>query len=122
MRGIVVETPGGMDRLEIKDVAEPHPAPGEVSSTWRTRRATGATFKTAGHLSRSHYLSGTSRAEVSGFVCARGKGVTRAFIRGLAAGTLLIPIAADFPIADIHRAQALLEDRSAVGKVLIKVN
>lgn len=39
----------------------------------------------------------------------------------IASGTLKIPIAAEFALADIRKAQAALEGRGAAGKVLIEV-
>ncbi|MGF7158858.1 NADPH2:quinone reductase [Rhodoligotrophos appendicifer] len=46
----------------------------------------------------------------------------RRVMDALASGTLTIPIAAEFPFSQIHQAQAFLESRNAVGKVLVTVN
>jgi NADPH2:quinone reductase len=47
---------------------------------------------------------------------------TAAIVDALAAGTLTVPIAKVFPLAEIRKAQAFLEGRTAAGKVLIAVN
>lgn len=46
----------------------------------------------------------------------------RRIIEALATGVLTIPIAAEFPLAQIRDAQAFLESRDAIGKVLVAIN
>ncbi|WP_342642119.1 quinone oxidoreductase family protein [Rhodoligotrophos ferricapiens] len=46
----------------------------------------------------------------------------RHVIEAIEAGRLTIPIAAEFPLAEIRAAQTCLEGRGTVGKVLIAVN
>lgn len=52
----------------------------------------------------------------------RWRRAARTVVEALGRGDLRVPIAAEFPLERIREAQALLEERKATGKVLVRIN
>jgi NADPH:quinone reductase len=78
MRAVVVEQPGGLDQLVIADRPEPRPGPGEVAIEVAYAACNwGDIQKRRGIYPDPLTYPACLGAEVSGFVAARGKGVSR---------------------------------------------
>jgi NADPH:quinone reductase-like Zn-dependent oxidoreductase len=115
---------GGPEVLEIVDLPDPHPGPGQVRiavraagvnpSDWKKRKGLmdGGLPQTMGH-------------EAAGVVDELGKGVADAAVGdrvfGFSAGRFSLPVAQTFPLAEIAEAHRVSEDGHVRGKLVLVV-
>ena len=121
MRAALLTEYGDVDKLEIRDVPEPEPRPGEVKVRVAASSINPIDYWTRSGRLQNEFplvLPAILGRDVSGEVVRVGRGVTLA--RAAAERSLVIPIARRVPFAQIREAHSIAET-GAEGKVVLRM-